>query len=75
MLAAAESTPTGRTGCHWSYICPVCTEKVTEEHEFTLAERNGEKIRTHAECAKKKASPKPAAGIVPVTSRGGRRRR
>jgi len=58
------------------YICPVCTEKVTDEQEFTLAERNGETIRTHGECAKKKAaSPKPAAGIVPTPYRGGRRRR
>ncbi len=58
------------------YICPGCTEKVTEEQEFTLAERNGETIRTHVECAKKKAaSSKPAAGIVPTSYRGGRRRR
>ncbi len=53
------------------YLCPLCPEKVTDDQEFTLAERNGETIRTHVECAKKKAtSPKPAAGVVPVTSWG-----
>lgn len=56
------------------YICPVCTEKVMEEHEFTVMEKAGETIRTHAECHKKKAAPKPAAGIVPASYRTGRRR-
>jgi hypothetical protein len=59
-----------------AYLCPVCNEKVADDQEFTLVEASTQKIRTHLECAKKRAAgQRPAAGVAPVTSRGARRRR